>query len=222
MSFIVVLMIATIFVGCSSTTKTATNVATTDVTNTDIKATEIIATAATSDDIDGDTLPNSVEKTYGTNPYSADTDGDTITDDKDDQPNYADMPFAKDGSALNVEIKNVRVEDNSTEDHLEIAFKNTGDKTLDGLDIYYTIEDKIAGVTEAYYQELTGVQLAAGEETIIHFDNLVEANHFPVNMNGLYGTSENGPTFSITLHNKQNEYIDVTVTKDIGAAEVAD
>jgi hypothetical protein len=163
-----------------------------------------------------------VEKTYGTNPYASDTDGDKITDEKDDQPNFADLPFALDGNPMNVEIKDVRVEDNKTDDHLEITLKNTGSAVLEQLDIYYTIEDTVAGITEAYYQELTGLSVAAGEETTVHFDNLSDPGHYTMNMNGLYGTSENGPTFTITLHNAQNEFATFTVVKDTGAAEVAD
>ncbi|WKY45104.1 hypothetical protein Q5O14_03105 [Eubacteriaceae bacterium ES2] len=211
LGFITTLMVVSLFTGCTGSSGSQTTSSSQTATATDSSQT----------DTDGDTLPDSVEKTYGTNPYAADTDGDSIPDNQDDNPIFAAMPFTTDGAAMNVEIVDAKVEDNATADHLEITFKNTGTTPLDQLSIYYTIDDPVTGQSEAYYQELTGLTLNSGEQTTIHFDNGTGTGHYPGNTNGIYGTSANGPTFTITLHDGQNEFTTFTVVKATGV-EVAD
>ena len=225
---IVMMLSLVLLAGCGSTSTPTSTSATSNTSSTSTSTSNNTTTAAdtttstTGADTDQDGLPDTVEKTYGTNPYSADTDGDGITDDQDNDPAVADMPFTTDGAAMDVKIVDARVEDNAAEDHLEITLKNTGTQALDQLELYYTVEDTVAGLKEAYYQPLTGVSLAAGEETTLHFDNGTDPGHFLCNFNGIYGTSENGPTFTLTLHDGQNTFTTFTIVKDTGAAEVAD
>ncbi|HVI39680.1 MAG TPA: hypothetical protein VM577_03395, partial [Anaerovoracaceae bacterium] len=175
-------------------------------------------------DTDGDGIPDAVEKTYGTNPYVADTDGDGINDKEDKDPVKTDNLIKEASSApLELTIKDSRVEDNATADHLEITMMNTGKTALNNFDIYYTITDKKDKTQESYYQVLNGLSLAAGETKTIHFDNQVsEAGHYYGNMSGLYGTSKNGLTFDIQLHAVGFKPMNFTVEKAEGTAEVAD
>jgi hypothetical protein len=177
------------------------------------------------DDKDGDGIPDTVEKTYGTNPYSADTDGDGINDKDDAQPLYTDNLINETSTtALPIEIKDARVEDNATTDHLEITFVNKGTSDLSNFYIYYTITDKInTDQVEGYYQKLNGLTVKAGDAVTLHFDNnLSQAGHYYGNMNGLYGTSANGLTFAVKLHAAGYQPISFTVEKAKGTAEVAD
>lgn len=173
-------------------------------------------------DTDGDGIPDDVEKTYGTNPYAGDTDGDGQNDKDDNQPLLAQDPIKESSTTkLPVKIKDARVEDNATADHLEITLANSGAKPLKGFEIYYTITDDKTGEKEAYYRKLD-LELQAGESRTIHFDNQQKADHYPGNMNGLYGTSANGLTFNLTLHVPGYEPLTFQVKKAKGTAEVAD
>lgn len=220
--------------GCgSNASQTAGSGTTADNTQTASNSTPAAAgstqTAAanpsdTTTDTDGDGIPDSVEKTYGTNPYTADTDGDGVNDKTDKDPVNAPNPIKETSTTpLPVTIKDARVEDNATSDHLEITMVNNGKSDLSNFDIYYTITDKANQTQESYYQKLNGLTLAAGETKTIHFDNQVSgANHYYMNMNGLYGTSSNGLTFEIQLHAAGNQPMNFTVEKAKGTAEVAD
>jgi archaellum component FlaF (FlaF/FlaG flagellin family) len=182
------------------------------------------STTVQGDDKDGDGIPDAIEKTYGTNPYTADTDGDGVNDKEDPKPLFAENPIQESSAtALPVKIKDARVEDNATADHLEISITNTGSADLNDFDIYYTITDKVDNKKEAYYLTLNGLTLKAAETKTVHFDNNVnEAGHYVGNMNGLYGTSKNGLTFNIALHAAGFKPLEFTVEKAKGTAEVAD
>lgn len=175
-------------------------------------------------DTDGDGIPDAVEKTYGTNPYAADTDGDGISDKEDQEPVKTDNLIKETSSAqLELTIKDARVEDNATADHLEMTMKNTGKAALNNFDVYYTITDKGDKTQESYYQVLNDLSLAAGETKTIHLDNqTAEAGHYYGNMSGLYGTSSNGLTFDVQLHAAGFGPMNFSVEKAEGTAEVAD
>jgi hypothetical protein len=178
----------------------------------------------TADDQDGDGIPDAAEKLLGTNPYTADTDGDGINDVDDPNPTMAENPIVETSTVtLPITLTDVRVEDNQTADHLEITMHNTGAETLNGFELYYTITDKKDGTQEGYYAKLDGLVIDADATATIHFDNdVVTPNHYYGNMNGLYGTSANGLLFTITLHASGYAPIDFSVEKAVGTAEVAD
>ena len=183
------------------------------------------STASQTGDEDGDGIPDTVEKTYGTNPHVADTDGDGINDKEDAQPLFTDNLINETSTtALPIEIKDARVEDNASADHLEITFVNNGTSDLSNFDIYYTITDKKnTDQVEGYYQKLDGLSVKAGESVTLHFDNdLSQVGHYYGNMNGLYGTSANGLTFAVQLHAAGYQPASFTVDKADGTAEVAD
>ena len=228
--------------GCSSTTQptppatTASQSVKTDVSGTSVTAQDTKASsqdttstsqapaAAQGVDTDNDGLPDAAEKILGTNPYTADTDGDGVNDKDDKDPATSVNPISETSTTtLPVTIKDVRAEDNATADHLEITMTNTGTADLNNFEIFYTITDKVDSTKEAYYVKLAGLGLKAGESKTIHFDNQVkDAGHYYGNMNGLYGTSKNGLTFAIELHTAGFKPLDFTVDKAKGTAEVAD
>ncbi|HWT76457.1 MAG TPA: hypothetical protein VN258_17305 [Mobilitalea sp.] len=212
------LLASTLFTGCSGNNTANSS------KQSDSNVTQDTA-ASQSQDEDGDGLPDTVEKTYGTNPHNADTDGDGVNDKEDQDPLYTDNLISETSTtALPIEIKDSRVEDNATADHLEITFVNNGKEDLSNFDIYYTITDKAdATKVEGYYQKLNGLTVNAGESVTLHFDNdLSQAGHFYGNMNGLYGTSTNGLTFAVQLHSSGYQPVSFNVEKAKGSAEVAD
>lgn len=182
------------------------------------------AAGSTGADADGDGIPDEAEKLLGTNPYTADTDGDGVNDADDDDPLMSENPITETSTtALPIEIKDARVEDNQTADHLEITMLNTGVDALSGFDAYFTITDKKDGTMEGYYVKLDGLEIASGKTATIHFDNDVATpNHYYGNINGLYGTSANGLIFDVTLHAANYAPLTFTVEKAEGTAEVAD
>lgn len=195
----------------------------TDRPKTDSQTTaEGVAPAA--DDTDSDGIPDSIEKTYGTNPNHADTDGDGVNDKQDNEPVSAANPIDETSTVtMQVAIKDARVEDNATADHLEISITNNGKNEYSNFDIYYTISDKITNQKESYYRKLEGFSIKPGDTQTLHFDNKVsQSGHYDGNMNGLYGTSSNGLTFDIILHCYGFKPYEFSVEKAKGTAEVVD
>lgn len=223
---LVLSLLSFVLAGCSSGSgsKQSVNSASSNSTNSANSSQAVADNNRNAKDSDGDGIPDSIEKTYGTNPYTADTDGDGINDKADKDPLKTENLMKETSTAqLPVKIKDARAEDNATADHLEITLTNTGNTTLDNFDIYYTITDKVDKTQESYYQVLNGLSLNAGETKTIHFDNQVkEAGHYYGNMNGLYGTSKNGLAFDIRLHAKGFQPMAFQVEKAKGTAEVAD
>lgn len=221
-------LIGTIFLSACSQSSTSSSSgqqqATSSAQQSSTPASSSSDTSTDGTDTDGDGIPDSVEKVYGTNPHAADTDGDGINDKDDPKPVYADNLITESSTAvLPVTITDARVEDNAAADHLEISMKNTGTSDLNNFDIYFTITDKVTGDKEAYYQKLDNLMVKAGETVTIHFDNkTTEANHYYGNMNGIYGSSTNGLTFDIQLHSAGYAPLSFSVDKAKGTAEVAD
>lgn len=180
--------------------------------------------AISTTDTDSDGIPDNAEKTLGTNPYLADTDGDGQNDKVDTQPVFTENLIVETSTIpLTISVKDVKVEDNATADHLEITLVNTGTSTLTNFDIYFSISDQVDVKTEAYYELLKDLTINPGESKTIHFDNNVsEPGHYYANMNGLYGSSPNGLTFDIQLHANGYAPLHFTVDKATGTAEVAD
>lgn len=230
MGMTILTMLGISLAGCAAKNPTAGQVNNTNVSPTNSTATLTPQAGGdnsinkTATDIDGDGIPNDIEKTYGTNPYLADTDGDGINDKKDKVPAFSEN-LIKETSVkpLEIKIKDARVEDNKAADHLEITMTNTSATEINNFDIYYTITDKVDKNKEAYYQVLSGFSIKPGESKTIHFDNkTTEAGHYFGNMNGLYGTSKNGLTFNAQLHANGFKALDFVVEKAKGTAEVAD
>ena len=93
---------------------------TSTTTSTDQSAKTVTPdTASQGTDEDGDGIPDTVEKTYGTNPHLSDTDGDGTNDKDDTSPLFTDNLISETSTtALPVKITDSRVEDNATADPL--------------------------------------------------------------------------------------------------------
>ncbi len=185
---------------------------------------ENTAPKATGTDTDGDGIPDSVEKTYGTNPLAADTDGDGVPDKTDKDPVFTPSLIKETSmAALPVKVKDARVEDNvNASDHLEITLTNTGNTDLKDFDLYYTVTDAVTKKAEGYYVKLTGFALEAGSTKTLHFDNQQGDLHYTENFNGIYGTSKNEAQFQGQIHATGYAPLDFSTKKAKGTAEVAD
>lgn len=178
----------------------------------------------TGDDSDGDGIPDTVEKTYGTNPLSPDTDGDGVSDKTDKDPCFTPNLIKETSIApLPIKVKDARVEDNvNASDHLEVTLTNTGNTALKDFDLYYTVTDTVTKKAEGYYVKLTGFALEAGASKTLHFDNKQGDLHYTGNFNGIYGTSKNEVLFQGQIHTAGYAPLDFSTKKAKGTAEVAD
>ena len=233
----VLTMSAALFTGCSgNTTGISSNASSINSSNnaTQVNQTQDssavkpsdgnTAPKATGTDTDGDGIPDSVEKTYGTNPFAADTDGDGISDKTDKDPVFTpNLINETAATVLPVKVKDARVEDNvNSSDHLEITLTNTGNADLKDIDLYYTVTDTVTKKEEGYYVKLTGFVLEAGSTKTLHFDNKQEELHYTGNFNGIYGTSQNEVQFRGQIHATGYAPLDFSTKKAKGTAEVAD
>ncbi|KJR49443.1 hypothetical protein UF75_0283 [Desulfosporosinus sp. I2] len=175
-------------------------------------------------DTDGDGIPDSIEKTYGTNFLAADTDGDGVTDKTDKDPLFTPNLIKETSTtALPVKVKDARVEDNvNANDHLEIALTNTGKTDLKNFDTYFTVTDTVTKKQEGYYVKMNGFTLEAGATKTLHFDNKKGDLHYNGNANGIYGTSKNEVLFQGQIHATGYAPIDFSAKKSKGTAEVKD
>jgi len=219
---IVLAMSAVLFTGCAGTgTGKSSNTASANSSNS---APSVNQTQSSSKDTDGDGIPDSVEKTYGTNPLAADTDGDGVPDKTDKAPVFTpNLINETSTTSLPVKIKDARVEDNvNASDHLEITMINTGNAALKDFDLYYTVTDTVTKKVEGYYVKLTGFTLEAGATKTLHFDNKQGDLHYSGNFNGIYGTSKNEVQFQGQIHAAGYAPIEFSTKKSKGTAEVAD
>jgi hypothetical protein len=213
----VLAMSAALFTGCSDSGASKSNSNASSISSSNIPS-------ANGTDTDGDGIPDSVEKTYGTNPLAADTDGDGVPDKTDQDPVFTpNLIKETSATALPVEVKDARVEDNvNASDHLEITLKNTGDTVLKDFDLYYTVADPAAKKSEGYYVKLTGLAIEAGSTKTLHFDNKQGDLHYTGNFNGIYGTSQNEVQFQGQIHAAGYAPMEFSTKKSKGTAEVAD
>ncbi|MHB1064619.1 MAG: hypothetical protein ACYC1Z_09065 [Georgenia sp.] len=138
-------------------------------------------------------------------------------------------PIVKTATEPTLEITYAAAEDNvdpatgkAITDRLELTLKNTGTTALDGFEAYYEMTDVTTGQKEAYYQKLDGVQLPAGQETTIYFDNETGPGHFPENRFSLYRGSTNEVDFAIQVSATGAKIATGTAVKAVGTGEQAD
>lgn len=224
-------MSAAVFTGCSgNNTPKSGNASSINSSNSTAPAGQTQGSAANTaskaagTDTDGDGIPDSVEKTYGTNPLAADTDGDGLPDKTDKDPVFTPSLIEETSTvALPVKVKDARVEDNvNASDHLEITLANTGNTALKDFDLYYTVTDTVTKKSEGYYVKLAGFALEAGSTKTLHFDNKQGELHYTGNFNGIYGTSQNEVQFQGQIHAAGYAPLDFSTKKSKGTAEVAD
>lgn len=135
-------------------------------------------------------------------------------------------PIANTSTAAGLTVTKVLVENNvdpatgkGTDDHLEVALKNTGAKPLTGVEVYYLISDPKTKATEGYYAKLDAVTIAPGATEVVNFDNTGRPGHVPVNKYSLYYTDKNALTIDVTASASGVKPATFTVKKDAGGAE---
>ena len=138
-------------------------------------------------------------------------------------------PIVNDATAPDLQITYAAVEDNvdpatqkPIDDCLELTLKNTGTSTMTGIEVYYEMTDIVTGQKEAYYQQLDGVSIPAGQETTVYFDNQNLPGHFPDNQFSIYRTSTNEVDFAIQVSAPGAQVATATAVKATSTGEKAD
>jgi hypothetical protein len=215
--------------------RTATSVATMSLLMGLLATSPATYAASSNIDTDHDGIPDSAEVLLGTDPLNADTDGDGLNDLKDPKPLEVANPIAQQGKAGGPTIESAKVEDNfdpatkkSVSDHLEVAIKNPGTASLQGLQIFYSVKDSTTGKIESYYRNFEGFNMPAGATTVLHLDDAGSPNtssassHFRANPNALLYKSQNAKTLTVQIASKGYAPSTVSIKKDAGGAEKAD
>jgi len=200
------------------------------VTTMAIVGSILVSNASAGDlDLDKDGIPNNAEKILGTNPNSADTDGDGIKDKKDTNPTFADVKFKESTGKKCFSIKEVLVENNYDEikrkdapDHLEIILKNSCNNTISNFSTFYSMKDLKTGKIQSYILPLHGFVLKPNSKKSIHIDISNQKAHFAANPNSLYYNSLNKLEVSVTISSPGYHAAKGEIVKDAGGAEVAD
>jgi hypothetical protein len=107
-------------------------------------------------------------------------------------------------------------------DRLMLTLQNTGSKTLSNFEVYYEMTDAVTGITEAYYEKLTGFSLTPGAQDYVYFDNKTDAGHYPENQFSLYRSSVNQVDFKIMVSSDGAKIAEATAIKSKGTGEKAD
>lgn len=182
------------------------------------------AQTTTGPDSDGDGIPDDAEKTLGTDPQNADTDGDGQNDLADPNPTFADNPIQETNTTAGFTISSILAENNVDDhgspvpDHLELKIANNTQKDISDFDIYYSFTDAGGGPAEGYYRILPGFTLKAGESRSLHLDNSGQPDHFSWNPNSLFFHNPNKMKIDVALHAQGYAPQTASVSKDpIGA-----
>jgi hypothetical protein len=117
---------------------------------------------------------------------------------------------------------NVDAQGKITNDHLELLIKNTSARDMTDFEVYYKVTDLSTNKSEGYYKQLTGLVLKSGETKSVHFDGKTAADHFGVNKNGIYFTSQNKLQFDVQVSTLGFQVAHLKITKDAGGAELKD
>ena len=138
-------------------------------------------------------------------------------------------PIHNTSSVQSLKIVSVLVENNVDSankvvaDHLEIALTNTGPTELKTFEIFYTINDPTAGLSESYYTKLPdSFTIPAGGSRVVHFDDTGVTDHFPINKYSLYYLSLNALDVTVVVSSADASPQTAAVKKDAGGAEAAD
>ena len=138
-------------------------------------------------------------------------------------------PIVNTATAATLEVSFAGVEDlvdpatgAALDDRLMLTLKNTGTAPLTGLEVYYEMTDVVTGATEAYYQQLDGVTIPAGQETTVYFDNQPQPGHFPENDFSLFRSSTNEVDFAIQVSSPDTKIATATAVKATGTGEKVD
>jgi len=177
-------------------------------------------------DSDKDGIPDTAEKTLGTDPLNPDTDGDGINDTADSHPTIYDGHIMESTGSADFSIKEVIVENNydpitktSAPDHLEIVLVNNGSQNISNFEVFYTITDLKTNQTQSTLLPLNGFILGSHQEKSVHIDVSGKEGHFRANPNSIYYTSKNQLQFNVIVNAQGHQAQRATVKKDAGGTE---
>ncbi len=138
----------------------------------------------------------------------------------------AKNPITNSSSAPGLTITKALVENNvapdtgkGVADHLEIALKNSTSKPVDQVAVYFKITDTGLGKSEGYFTKLSGLIIKPGATRVVHFDNTVAADHYPVNRYSLFYTDKGAMTINVSASSRGLKVATFTVKKAAGGAE---
>lgn len=138
-------------------------------------------------------------------------------------------PITNASTAPGLTIVSAAAEDNvdpvtgaAIDDRLQVSLRNDTTGDLSSFEIYYVMTDVTTGQSEAYYQALTGLTLAAGAETTVSFDTETGPGHYPENTFSLYRSSKNQVDFTIEVSAGGVQVAHATATRGSGAGDAAD
>ncbi|WP_210509234.1 hypothetical protein [Naasia sp. SYSU D00057] len=141
----------------------------------------------------------------------------------------AENPITNDSTEPGLEVVLAAVEDNEDpetgqpiSDRLQLILRNTTDRTLEDLEVFYVMTDVETGESEGYHQDLGDLTIPAGAETAVYFDNESGEGHYPENQFSLYRSSANQVDFEIEVSASGVQVAHATASKEAGTGEEAD
>jgi hypothetical protein len=128
-----------------------------------------------------------------------------------------------------LEVTYAALEDNvdpetgdAIDDCLELTLRNTGTEPLTDLEVYYEFTDVTTGDSEGYHQELGDLEVPAGGETTVFFDNQTGAGHYPENEFSIYRSSANQVDVAVQVSAPAAQVATATASKEAGTDEEED
>lgn len=125
-----------------------------------------------------------------------------------------------------LKLDSVQVENNvdpanrPVSDHIEVTAENTTASPLGGFEVFYTVRDPRAGLSESYYAKLPAAfMIGPGSKRTISFDNTGAPDHFPVNKFGLYYTSKDALDIKVEVSASGVAVQTISAHKAAGGAE---
>ena len=136
-------------------------------------------------------------------------------------------PIANASTTPGLTIVSAAVQDNmdpvtkaSISDRLQITIHNDTASALTGFEVYYSMKDVTTGMSEGYYQALTGLSVPAKGDTTIYFDGETGPGHYPENPFSIYRSSSNQVDFMIEVSAAGVQIAHGTASKAVGTGEV--
>jgi len=128
-----------------------------------------------------------------------------------------------------LEVTYAALEDNvdpatggAVNDCLELTLSNTGPDPLTDIEVYYEFTDVTTAKHEAYHQPLDGLEIPAGGEQTVYFDNKTGPGHYPENEFSIYRSSANQVDVAVQASAVGAKIATATASKEAGTGEEAD
>jgi hypothetical protein len=128
-----------------------------------------------------------------------------------------------------LEVTYAALEDNvdpatgkAIDDCLELTLANTGPEPLTDIEVYYEMTDVTTGQKEGYHQKLDGLEIPAGGEETVFFDNQSGPGHYPENEFSIYRSSANQVDVAVQVSAPGAKIATATASKEAGTDEEDD